>query len=79
MRGVVLIGDPQQLPPTVILENGTNEGAQCLKRSLMARLYAAGYPCTMLNRNYRNHSQILEYFNRAVYGGTVRPKQRCAR
>ncbi|PKY06173.1 P-loop containing nucleoside triphosphate hydrolase protein [Aspergillus campestris IBT 28561] len=71
VRGVVLIGDPQQLPPTVISENGTNEGAQYLKRSLMSRLYAAGYPCTMLDRNYRNHSQILEYFNRSVYGSKL--------
>ncbi|GAB1193628.1 hypothetical protein APSETT444_002849 [Aspergillus pseudonomiae] len=73
VRGVVLIGDPDQLSPTVISEHGPNEGARFLKRSLMERLYRAGYPCIMLRTNYRNHSQILDLFNRGMYRGELVP------
>ncbi|KAF7160020.1 hypothetical protein CNMCM5623_005566 [Aspergillus felis] len=71
VKAVVLIGDPDQLPPTVISENSCNEGAKYLKRSLMTRLQQAGYPCTMLITNYRNHSAILDLFNRKVYRGEL--------
>ncbi|KAE8323855.1 P-loop containing nucleoside triphosphate hydrolase protein [Aspergillus sergii] len=73
VRGVVLIGDPDQLSPTVISEHGPNEGARFLKRSLMERLYYAGYPCIMLTTNYRNHSQILDFFNAGMYKGELNP------
>ncbi|KAE8401922.1 AAA domain-containing protein [Aspergillus pseudonomiae] len=73
VRGVVLIGDPDQLSPTVISEHGPNKGARFLKRSLMERLYRAGYPCIMLRTNYRNHSQILDLFNRGMYRGELVP------
>jgi ATP-dependent RNA/DNA helicase IGHMBP2 len=71
VKAVVLIGDPDQVPPTVMSENDCNEGAKYLKRSLMARLHKAGYPCTMLNTNYRNHSAILDFWNQKVYGGAL--------
>ncbi|KAF7166231.1 hypothetical protein CNMCM6106_002127 [Aspergillus hiratsukae] len=71
VKAVVLIGDPDQVPPTVISENYCNEGAKYLKRSLMARLHKAGYPCTILNTNYRNHSAILDFWNQNVYGGAL--------
>ncbi|RHZ68274.1 DEAD/DEAH box helicase [Aspergillus thermomutatus] len=71
VKAVVLIGDPDQLPPTVISENDCNEGAKYLKRSLMTRLHQAGYPCTMLTTNYRNHSAILDLWNQHVYGGAL--------
>ncbi|PKX98164.1 uncharacterized protein P174DRAFT_5420 [Aspergillus novofumigatus IBT 16806] len=72
VKAVVLIGDPDQLPPTVISENDCNEGATYLKRALMTRLQKAGYPCTMLTTNCRNHSQILDLWNRRVYNGDLR-------
>ncbi|GKZ34345.1 hypothetical protein AbraIFM66950_004575 [Aspergillus brasiliensis] len=72
VRAVVLIGDPKQLPPTVLSEYATNEGALYLKRSLMERLYDAGYPCTMLMTNYRNHSQILDLLNSKIYCNKLR-------
>ncbi|KAJ5855163.1 hypothetical protein N7534_007706 [Penicillium rubens] len=70
MRVVVLIGDPYQLPPTV-MSDGANEGAEFLKRSLLARLMEAGYPQVSLNIDYRNHPQILELFNKAIYSGKL--------
>ncbi|KUM65530.1 hypothetical protein ACN42_g1540 [Penicillium freii] len=75
MRVVVLIGDPRQLPPTV-MSDGANEGAEFLKRSLLSRLMEAGYPQVSLNINYRNHPQILELFNKAIYGGKLIPGRR---
>lgn len=72
MRVVVLIGDPRQLPLTV-MSDGANEGAEFLKRSLLSRLMEAGYPQVWLNINYRNHPQILELFNKAIYGGMLIP------
>lgn len=73
VRAVILLGDPDQLPPTVTSEGQLNEGAQYLKRSLMARLLECCYPSTLLNVNYRNHPQILELFNRTIYKGKLRP------
>jgi superfamily I DNA and/or RNA helicase len=67
VRAVILLGDPDQLPPTVTSEGQQNEGAQYLKRSLMARLRDCGYPSTLLNVNYRNHTQILALYNRLIY------------
>ncbi|KAL3485709.1 P-loop containing nucleoside triphosphate hydrolase protein [Aspergillus germanicus] len=72
LRAVVLVGDPQQLPPTVISATARNECALYLKRSLMERLQGAGYPHTMLTRNYRNHPHIAEFPNRKVYSGLLR-------
>ncbi|GLI81917.1 hypothetical protein PoHVEF18_010312 [Penicillium ochrochloron] len=71
VRAVILLGDPDQLPPTVTSEGQQNEGAQYLKRSLMARLCECGYPSTLLNINYRNHPQILALFNRQIYKGKL--------
>ncbi|KAJ5405988.1 hypothetical protein N7465_007272 [Penicillium sp. CMV-2018d] len=46
---------------------------QFLKRSLLSRLMEAVYPQVSLNINYRNHPQILELFNKAIYGGKLIP------
>jgi hypothetical protein len=72
LRAVILVGDPLQLPPTVISAIGKNECALYLKRSLMERLQQAGYPHTLLTRNYRNHPHIAEFLNRKVYSGLLR-------
>ncbi|KAJ0424603.1 hypothetical protein BJY00DRAFT_309028 [Aspergillus carlsbadensis] len=71
LRAFVLIGDPDQLPPTVISENLNNEGANYLKRSLMERLQKAGYPCTTLTSHYRSHPEIMDFSNQHVYGGSL--------
>ncbi|KAJ5225297.1 hypothetical protein N7468_006522 [Penicillium chermesinum] len=70
-RGLVLIGDPNQLEPTVLSINGKNEHALFLKRSLLKRLVDAKYPLAQLQTDYRNHPQIMEFFNRRVYLNTL--------
>jgi superfamily I DNA and/or RNA helicase len=45
VKAVVLLGDPEQLPPTIIIERAENTEAEYIKRSLMERLQKAGYPC----------------------------------
>jgi AAA domain len=72
VKTVTLIGDPKQLPPTLISENEENPEVEFVKRSLMDRLQQAGYPCTMLNTYYRCHPHILDYFNKMTYSGLLR-------
>jgi ATP-dependent RNA/DNA helicase IGHMBP2 len=71
IKAVVLLGDPKQLAPTIISENVSNEGALYVKRSLMERLYKAGYPSTILRTNYRNHTDILKMYSQTVYDGEL--------
>ncbi|KAL3448777.1 P-loop containing nucleoside triphosphate hydrolase protein [Aspergillus insuetus] len=71
LRALILIGDPDQLPPTVISENLNNEGADYLKRSLMERLQKAEYPCTTLTSHYRSHPDILDFSNQQIYKGAL--------
>jgi hypothetical protein len=71
LRALILIGDPDQLPPTVISENLDNEGADYLKRSLMERLQKAGYPCTTLTSHYRSHPDIMDFSNQQIYKGAL--------
>lgn len=68
IKAVILIGDQEQLPPTVVTED---EGAKYLNKSLMERLYSAGYPISMLTINYWNHPDILDLFNKNVYAGRL--------
>ena len=75
LRAAVLIGDPQQLDPTVVSLNAKNEHAGYLKRSLLSRLMQAGYESTRLAVNYRNHPDILDFFNREVYQGMLTPSK----
>ncbi|KAN0081108.1 hypothetical protein V8E54_004312 [Elaphomyces granulatus] len=63
IKAVILIGDQEQLLPTVVTEHSNNEGAKYLKRSLMERLYSAV--------NYRNRPDILDLFNRNAYAGRL--------
>ncbi|KAJ9291946.1 hypothetical protein DTO021C3_386 [Paecilomyces variotii] len=67
IRAVISLGDPDLRPRTLRSEHGRNECALYLKRSLMERLYAAGYPCTVLTTDYRSHAQSLDLRNREGY------------
>ena len=54
----VLVGDPQQLPATV-LSKAARAGQ--LERSLFERLQRSGHPCTMLSVQYRMHAAIRAF------------------
>jgi ATP-dependent RNA/DNA helicase IGHMBP2 len=71
VKAVVLLGDPEQLPPTIISGSDTNSEIGYAQRSLMQRLQTAKYPCTMLSTNYRCHPLILDLFNQTVYHGKL--------
>ncbi|KAJ9247806.1 hypothetical protein DTO207G8_7809 [Paecilomyces variotii] len=67
IRAVIFLGDPDLRPPPLISEHGRNECALYLKRSLMERLYTAGYPCTVLSTDYRSNAQTPNHGNREGY------------
>lgn len=70
-RRVVLAGDHQQLPPTVLSTEAAKGG---LARSLFERLHQEGPPEAhrMLREQYRMHAEIMAYPNRTMYGGGLR-------
>lgn len=55
---VVLVGDPQQLPATVLSQRGKE---LLLERSLFERLQQAGCPVHMLQVQYRMHPSIRDF------------------
>lgn len=61
---VVLVGDPNQLPVTVLSEsaNRGNYG-----RSLFQRLQDNGWPVDMLRMQYRMHEEIVSFPSRQFY------------
>lgn len=61
----VLVGDPQQLPPTVL------SGARGLKVSLFERL-ARTDPPILLDTQYRMHASISSFSAREFYGGALK-------
>ncbi|KAL4885518.1 P-loop containing nucleoside triphosphate hydrolase protein [Aspergillus karnatakaensis] len=79
LRAVTLVGDPQQLAPTVISKRQNRKRVKYETRSLMERLIKAGYPCLRLNNNYRNHPEILEYFSNSMYEGDINAIKRGGR
>ncbi|KAL7717469.1 Splicing endonuclease positive effector sen1 [Entamoeba marina] len=70
-RRCVLIGDPQQLPATVI---STAAAAAEYEKSLFTRLQKGGVPVHMLTIQYRMHPLIrefpsLQFYNNALLDG----------
>lgn len=64
--GCILVGDPQQLQPTVKSKN-----LNILGISLFERLIKEGYPYCFLNQQYRMHP-LISYFPRMnFYGGIL--------
>lgn len=59
IRVVILLGDPEWLPPIFISHNRADGSAGFLKRSLMERLYKAGYRITDLEFRYRTGCKNL--------------------
>ncbi|KAG1653968.1 hypothetical protein FOA52_008664 [Chlamydomonas sp. UWO 241] len=65
---IVLVGDPQQLPPTVLSAGGS---AAALSQSLFERLQRAGCRVTMLQQQYRMHPAISAFPSQFFYSGRL--------
>ncbi|GFR50440.1 hypothetical protein Agub_g12661, partial [Astrephomene gubernaculifera] len=78
---VILVGDPRQLPPTVL--SRAAEAAR-LSQSLFERLQAAGCRVCLLARQYRMHPHISRFPSAYFYddelrdGETITPASRAA-
>ncbi|MCL7048360.1 hypothetical protein MKW94_000768 [Papaver nudicaule] len=64
----VLVGDPQQLPATVISKAA---GTLLYSRSLFERFQQAGCPTMLLSVQYRMHPQIRDFPSRHFYQGRL--------
>ncbi|KAF8411492.1 hypothetical protein HHK36_004044 [Tetracentron sinense] len=68
----VLVGDPQQLPATVISKAA---GTLLYSRSLFERFQLAGCPTMLLSVQYRMHPQIRDFPSRHFYEGRLMDSQ----
>ena len=66
---VFLVGDPIQLPATVISKRAVSYGYDI---SLFKRLQTAGYPVQVLDTQYRMHPDICRFPSNQFYGGGVK-------
>ena len=67
-RAAVLVGDPRQLPATVLTGVARAGG---LARSLFERLVDGGVPAALLAVQYRMHPSIRAFPSSAYYGGAL--------
>ena len=67
---VIMAGDPQQLPPTVLSRQAAREG---LARSLFERLLSLHGPDTqhLLTTQYRMSEVLMNFPSRTMYGGRL--------
>lgn len=70
LQKYVILGDHQQLPPTV-LARMMSEFVNSTSMSIMYRFILAGYPFVMLRVQYRMHPDIVEIINKLVYKGQL--------
>jgi superfamily I DNA and/or RNA helicase len=70
-KRVILAGDPQQLPPTVLSQRAKEEG---LEKSLFVRLLEEHGPEVkhLLKEQYRMHEQIMAFPSARLYGNALR-------
>ncbi|XP_059288718.1 uncharacterized protein LOC132042120 isoform X1 [Lycium ferocissimum] len=64
----VMVGDPKQLPATVLSNIASKFSFQC---SMFERLQRAGYPVNMLTRQYRMHPEICRFPSFHFYDGKL--------
>ncbi|XP_038881790.1 probable helicase MAGATAMA 3 isoform X2 [Benincasa hispida] len=67
-KQVFLVGDPEQLPATVISTTAKKFGYD---KSLFKRFQSAGYPVTMLKIQYRMHPEIRSFPSREFYAESL--------
>eukprot|EP01138_Halocafeteria_seosinensis_P010560 gb/GECG01010782.1/.p1 GENE.gb/GECG01010782.1/~~gb/GECG01010782.1/.p1 ORF type:complete len:1331 (+),score=169.26 gb/GECG01010782.1/:1-3993(+) len=67
-RKIILIGDPQQLPPTTLSRYSTETG---YNRSLFERLSASGVPICMLTEQYRMIPSLRSFPSKHFYGNAL--------
>ncbi|KAH1085266.1 hypothetical protein GYH30_017316 [Glycine max] len=72
----VLVGDPQQLPATVISKAA---GTLMYSRSLFERFQQAGCPTMLLSVQYRMHPQIRDFPSRYFYQGRLTDSESVAK
>ncbi|GJP43980.1 hypothetical protein CLOM_g3376 [Closterium sp. NIES-68] len=66
---VFMVGDPLQLPATVLSTRAVHYGYH---GSMFSRLQQAGYPVVMLNTQYRMHPMIRQFPSSEFYGGALK-------
>ena len=68
---VVMAGDPQQLPPTVLSQKAARQGlAESLFETLIKR--QSNEASVMLKEQYRMHPSIMSFASDQMYGGELR-------
>jgi senataxin len=67
-KQVFLVGDPKQLPATVISTVAQDSG---YGTSMFERLQKAGYPVKMLKTQYRMHPEIRSFPSKQFYEGAL--------
>ena len=65
---VVLVGDPQQLPATVLSRQAQLAN---MERSMFERFQRAGCPVTMLSVQYRMHPSIRQFPSQHFYNNQL--------
>ena len=82
---LILVGDPQQLPATVLSRGATSSSSSAaeqqhpLERSLFERLSLCGVPVLMLTTQYRMASEIREFPSRFFYNDRLEDDASIAR
>lgn len=67
-RRCIMVGDPNQLPATVLSKEAKN---MQYEQSLFARMMKSGYPTRMLTTQYRMHPEIREFPSEHFYEGRL--------
>jgi senataxin len=66
---VYLVGDPVQLPATVISSTALEQGYDV---SMFKRLQTGGYPVNVLDVQYRMHPEISAFPSQEFYQGRLK-------
>lgn len=76
-RRVVLAGDPEQLPPTVLSSGALELGLGVSLFERLLKLHGPS-PYVLLREQYRMHAAIMAFPSEASYGGALRAHETAA-